>query len=388
MKINLILPHQLLFPPTRGGGVENLNWLLANEFSRLGHEVVAYSRTGDSLAAREIDANGIRHIRVKGYERHPNRWIDHLNGLRYTRQLFPVLEAADVTSFHTPFSFLLRRKAGLGVCAHTIHRTPKWPVPLYRRLDRVYCGSDAVVKQARRIDGSMRNLKRIYNCIDVNHARPTPSTQPSAGSGLLFLYVGRFAADKGLASLVEGFEQALRSFPQNKLLTVGPQSSETGGNSAFYRKMKHYVHSRSLEGSIEFASPIFDKVRLNTLIADADVICVPSLSGETFSMAILEAMALGKPVLVSDFSPMPEAVEHQLTGYVARAGDPESIASGIRYFSEAPERLAVMGAAGFEKARRCFSVERIAGEYLGDFQMLMQSSKRESEHCPAAIQTR
>ncbi len=380
MKINLVLPHQLPFPPIRGGGVENLNWMLAREFARQGHEVVAYSRILSELAARETDGHGIRHVRVTGYDRHPNRWVDHVNGLHFARSVFSVLEPADVTSFHTPFSFLLRRKAGIGVCTHTIHRTPKWPVPFYRKLDRVYCGSDAVVTQARRIDPQIRNLKRIYNCVALD-CEPLFSFGRGEETGLQFLYVGRFVPDKGIASLVQGFELSLPDFPNNRLLTIGPQTGRQGGNGRFLRSMKRYTAKRGLDRQVTFLPPEFDRVKLDARIAAADVICVPSLSGETFSMAILEAMALGKPVLVSDFSPMPEAVDHLVTGYVARAGNPQSLADGVRFFSQRPSELVEMGSAGFEKAQRCFSVKTIAGEYLDDFEALI-CDRRAGMGCP------
>ncbi len=369
MKINLVLGHQLAFPPLRGGGVENLNWMLAKEYARLGHEVVAYSRAAENLAARETDSHGIRHIRARGYDLLPNLWLDHLNALRWMFQLIPLLEPADVTSFHTPFSFLLRHRRGLGVCTHTIHRTPKRIVPLYRGLDRVYCGSDAVVQQARAIDPRIDNLKRVHNCIAIPADAQPPLSRPP-GASLLFLYVGRFVEDKGLASLVEGFKSSLKDHPQNRLKTVGPQLDGDGADTAFFRRMSEFVNAGKLQDKIEFMPPIFDKAKLNALIAGADVICVPTLTGETFSMAVLEGMALAKPLLVSDFGPMPEAVEHLVTGYVARADDATDIARGMAFFSTNAADLSRLGNAGFEKAKRCFSVEKIAREYLEDFETL------------------
>jgi glycosyltransferase involved in cell wall biosynthesis len=89
-------------------------------------------------------------------------------------------------------------------------------------------------------------------------------------------------------------------------------------------------------------------------------------------MAILEAMALAKPVLVSDFGPMTEAVDHLRTGYIARADDADSLSKGIEFFSRlSTEELRAIGQAGFEKAKNLFSVERIADAYLEDFQQLV-----------------
>ncbi len=335
------------------------------------------------MPSREIDRHGIRHVRVKGYDLYPNRLLDHANALRYAWNLRRVLEPADVTSFHTPFSFLLCRDSRLGVCTHTIHRTPKSQLPFYRRLDRLYCGSDAVVAQARRIDRKTPKIKRIYNCIAIDDT-VLATTTPRKPGGLLFLYVGRFVPDKGIASLVQGYELALRDFPANRLETVGPQKDESGADGRFFEEMCQYVQSRNLSGTVAFRPPIFDRNDLNSLIASADVICVPSLTGETFSMAILEAMAIAKPVLVSDFPPMTEAVEHKVTGYIARAGDSLSLAEGIRFFAERPDELGSIGRAGFDKARSSFSVQKIASEYLDDFALLIaQKAARGSD--PAAV---
>ena len=379
MKINLVLGQQLVFPPIRGGGVENLNWMLAREFARLGHEVVAYSRAVPELPDRETDAHGIRHIRLPGSALHPNLWIDHLNALRWAVRLWPVLESADITTFHTAFSFLLRYRRGLGVCTHTIHRTPKPIVPLYRSLDRVYGGGDAVVRQALKIDPRIRNLKRVYNCIAIPPDAQPPVSPPKPDSaGLRFLYVGRFVRDKGLESLIKGFELARKKHPLDTLATVGAQTDENGADSVFFREMSDYLASRDLARSVELLPPIYDKAKLAALVASADVICVPSLTGETFSMAVLEGMAQAKPILVSDFEPMPEAIDHQINGYVARAGDAASMGTAFEYFSTHRAALPRLGAAAFCKARDCFSAAVIAQEYLADFRALIGETSSSS----------
>ena len=366
VKINLVLPHQLPFPPEKGGGVENLNWLLAKEFSRLGHAVTAYSRSFPHLAKEETDAHGIQHVRVRGYDRRPNRWVDHAFGLAYMTNIRKVIRRADLTSSHTPFSFLLPfGKENKGVYTHTIHRTPKWYVPFYSRLPRVYCGSDAVVKQALAIYPRMKNLKRVYNCVDIDADFLAP--QRAKAAGLHFLYVGRFVRDKGLESLIRGFRSALRDYPLARLTTVGPQQENEGGDQRFFAGMSGLVERSGMQSSIRFLPPIYQRERLEELISSADVICVPSLGGETFSMAVLEAMALSKPVLVSDFGPMVEAVDHKVSGYIASAGDADSLAQGIRYFSAEPGLAERMGRAALAKAAECFSVEKIAAEYLSDF---------------------
>ena len=376
LKINLVLGQQLVFPPIRGGGVENLNFALACQFARLGHNVVAYSRAIAELPTRDIDEHGIKHVRISGYDLHPNIWLDHINALRWAIRLTQILENADVTSFHTAFSFLLRYRAGLGVCTHTIHRTPKAIVSLYRKLDRVYCGADAVVCQAKKLDSKIDNLKRIYNCIEIQPDLIAPVSAPQVYRGLLFLYVGRFVRDKGIESLIKGYELSTQKHPRNRLETVGAQTDDSGADMIFFHDMLSYLETKQLKEYIKFLPPIFARLKLIAKMREADVICVPSLSGETFSMAVLEGMALGKPVLVSDFGPMPEAIDHKVDGYVADAGSAESISNAISFFSENPATLSEIGTAAQKKVREKFSSEVIATEYLLDFQTLIRKKMR------------
>ncbi|MGZ4986132.1 MAG: glycosyltransferase, partial [Chthoniobacterales bacterium] len=95
----------------------------------------------------------------------------------------------------------------------------------------------------------------------------------------------------------------------------------------------------------------------------------------TFSMAALEAMANAKALLVSDFGPMREMVEHGRNGYIAKAGDVPAWTAAIDYFAKNQHLIPEMGRRSFEKARAEFSSEKIAREYLDDFRMLIEQKR-------------
>lgn len=373
LRINLVLGHQIPFPPVRGGGVNNLVWMLAKQFAGLGHTVMAYSPSAPGLAARETDELGIEHFRAAGRPVHPNVWIDNLQALPYSARVWPLLKKADVTSFHTTFSFLLRLKPGLGVCTHTLHRTPKWILRFHGAQDRVYGGSHAVVEQATAIwPGLAPKLKAVHNCIDVPAIMPaTALIEP-----LTFLYVGRFVPDKGLESLIRGF---LAVAPENsamRLRIIGPQSGNEGADEAFFAQMKGVIAADAHGGQVSLEPSIYDREKLFAQIERAAVFCLPSLTGETFSMAALEAMANAKALLVSDFGPMREMVDHGSNGYIAKAGDAGAWTEAIRYFVQNQSLIPAMGARSFKKARDYFSAERIAREYIEDFRALIASRLR------------
>ena len=59
LRISLVLGHQLPFPPSAGGGVNNLLWSLARQFRRDGHLVTVCSPLTKGLRRDEIDADGM-----------------------------------------------------------------------------------------------------------------------------------------------------------------------------------------------------------------------------------------------------------------------------------------------------------------------------------------
>ncbi len=372
LKINLVVGHQVPFPPTRGGGVNNLVWMIAKQFAANGHTVTAYSPSAPTLALHEIDAYGIEHFRVRGAPGHPNVWVDNGHAFPYALRLWPLLNPADVTSFHTPFSFLMRYKRGLGICTHTIHRTPKRIVHLHSSLDRIYAGSHAVVEQALRIAPHLAlKLKAIHNCIEVATAALTAGFDEP----LTFLYVGRFVPDKGLESLIRGFLSVAPELPAMRLRIIGPQTADEGSDVVFLEQMKTVIAQDRGRAQVSLEPSIYEREKLFAQIRSAAVFCLPSLTGETFSMAALEAMACAKPLLVSDFGPMREMVDHGTNGYIAKAGDAGAWAEAMRRFVENPAMISNMGAQSFAKAARAFSVERIAQEYIEDFRALIASAE-------------
>ena len=103
--------------------------------------------------------------------------------------------------------------------------------------------------------------------------------------------------------------------------------------------------------------------------------CLPSVSGETLSIAALEAMARGKPLLTSDYGPMPELVSHGMNGIIIPAGKRGAWADAIALVAGITDCLPAMGRQSFQKARREFSVEAVARQYISDFCALLNAKK-------------
>ena len=80
---------------------------------------------------------------------------------------------------------------------------------------------------------------------------------------------------------------------------------------------------------------------------------------ETFSMAMLESMAMRVPMIAPRIGGLPEAILHSETGFVFDVGNTEGLTQCLQSVIDNPELAVRMGVAAEEKVKRCFSQEQM-----------------------------
>ena len=85
---------------------------------------------------------------------------------------------------------------------------------------------------------------------------------------------------------------------------------------------------------------------------------------ESFGMGVLETMSFGKPVVATRVGGVAEIVENHRTGFLARLGDVQAMATGVRRLAADPELAARMGSAARERAEQEFSSRKSVEQYL------------------------
>ena len=93
----------------------------------------------------------------------------------------------------------------------------------------------------------------------------------------------------------------------------------------------------------------------------ADVLCAPSLSGESFGMVLTEAFAAGTPVIASNIAGYSDVVSDGVDGLLVPPGDPQRLAEELQRVHHEPERLRAMGEAARRSAQR-YAWPRVADQ--------------------------
>jgi glycosyltransferase involved in cell wall biosynthesis len=176
----------------------------------------------------------------------------------------------------------------------------------------------------------------IPNCIDADQF--TPSTD----EGDYFVYAGRLAPEKGLATLVRAAAQS-----RQRVILAG-----TGPEEEDLRRL-----AAELDADVVFAGYL-DKPKLRQLVGEALALVLPSEWYENAPVSVLEAYALGRPVIGTRIGGIPELVVPNKTGVLVEAGNVAMLAEALAGVAKLPSAArARFGAAGRDWVRRVFSPE-------------------------------
>lgn len=192
--------------------------------------------------------------------------------------------------------------------------------------------------------------------IDLDKFAPRENTDGGGGSGAVFLLIARLVRDKGVLEYVEAARLLRRTRPDARCQLLG--FLNVANRTAITRDQ---VDRWVKDGDIEFIDAVPD---VRPYIAAADCIVLPSYREGT-SRVLLEAAAMGKPLIATDVPGCRETIEAKLTGYLCQVRDSTSLAEAmVRMTDASPNRRREMGMAGRAKMVREFDQRIVVQRYL------------------------
>lgn len=348
------------------GGAQRQILNLAVGLHRRGHEVSLYCYTPGALLAHYLEKEGLR-IQV---ELKRSRFsLDVIGNLR--RHIDRGRYDAVVSFLNTPnfYNVLASRRSKTRPAILVSERfcdMPGDPSRLELAVRQVYRWSDRVVVNShhqrenflRKYPWMAGRLLTIYNGYDLGEFRPRP-LEPGPG-GLRILAVASVSRYKNGLCLVQALDILKREHGLRPHVSWVGQRTRAGDRGAYLRDMEDLIRSAGLSDQWDWLDQRTDVAEL---FGRHDVLVHPSY-GEGLPNVVCEAMACGRPVILSNVLDHPRLITDGVNGFLFEARDPGDLARKIRAFQALPpaERQR-LGASGRDFAEKNLTLERYVGEY-------------------------
>ncbi len=240
-----------------------------------------------------------------------------------------------------------------------------WVLEVYNRLD-VATAQSKISAALLRKAGLRIPIFHASCGLDVSRFYPDPGID-RAGFRLrygldpvkkVFLFVGRVDGEKRIDILIRAMRHLKRDDIQLAI----------AGKGAAFDSLNALAQELNLGERVRFIGYVPNE-DLPPLLNSVDIFTMPS-DAELLSIASLEAMACGRPVLLANAVALPELVSEGVNGYLFKPGDPADAARKMSLLADCSERWPEMGKASQEKAR-FHGLENTVSQYLRIYETML-----------------
>lgn len=172
------------------------------------------------------------------------------------------------------------------------------------------------------------------------------------------VFVGRLAAEKALGLLIDAWGDIIQRYPGAKLVLVG--------NGKRRELLVKQAREMGVGEAVAFAGKVDD---VESYLFAADLFVLPSVT-EGMSMALLEAMAAGLPIVASRVGGTVDVIVDKKNGLLFESGDKEGLIRCITALIGSKELRAELGRAARKDFSKRFSIEVTADRYLHVYEAL------------------
>jgi glycosyltransferase involved in cell wall biosynthesis len=363
------------FPPV-GGGAAYASIATAREFVSMGHRVDFLTAATPGKTLTEV-IDGVRVHRVRAYRRgvHDASVLGAMS--------FVVLAAMKLRSLaqkhnYDAYHYYFGQPTGLLSLVPGLHRNRPYVVslrgsdvpgydpalawlhrPMLPITRRIWRGAYRVVANSQALRAlALISAPGLPIDVILNGATETAAI-PAAGQaapGLRILAVSRLIARKGLDTLIAALAQSARP----------DLSLDIAGDGPIRASLCQLAASCGVADRVRFHG-FLDQSSLARLYAQADIFVLPSVA-ESCSMALLEAMAAGLPLIATKVGGTMELVEHGCNGLMVGARNVDDLSAALKTLAQDPALRERFAAANRRLVRERFSWHAIARQYESIFE--------------------
>ena len=214
--------------------------------------------------------------------------------------------------------------------------------------------SDVLVQRCR---VPAARVRVIRNGIDMTRFAPSPARDGAVTRGPIIGTLARLIPSKGIRILLDAMPHLLQKYPEALLLV--------GGGGEEQEALERQARALGIPDRVVFVGPVQDP---RDFYRRLDLFVLPSLD-EAFGLVVLEAMAMGLPVIGTRVGGVPEVLTHGVNGWLVEPGDSAVLAAGLRTLWADPVLRRQVAEEGRRTAVR-FDVTRAAAELQVEYERM------------------
>jgi len=322
--------------------------------------------------SERLSKMGVRTLFLGGSEKYSYQDIFRVLGVVRGEKI-DIVHANTIDSF---FAGLAAKLSGRRLISHIheeLHKTWRWKM-VGAHLLRL---ADCSVIDSRELAGRYADLipeskiKVIYNGVDTEKFKPDPVRRQKARKSLglndsetAVLNVGYICPAKGHDHLLKAAAGIRKKHPEVRFIFAGDRVPEFPD---FQRRLDEFVRQNDLEPVVTFLGMRQD---VPELLSAADIFAHVSLK-ESFSIAILEAMASGKSIVATKVGGIAEQIEDGKSGLIVPPADSDALGTSLEKLLSMPEKAREFGENALRRVKEKFDIaimvknfEKLYGEIL------------------------
>ena len=319
MRVLLISPT---FPPRKFGGITQASYDLAKHLSQRGNKVSVYttdlnnrnSRIHDTMRVQNVSGMGVLYFRNLSNSLASKRIYlpQGLNSMM--KRAINNFDVIHINDFGTLLNIVAHHYANKNHIPYVLQAHGSLPIIIGKqRLKQIYDSlwGQSILKDASRVIAVSEMEAKQYESMGVNQDKIViipnginvsefDNLPPKGefkkrwnipGGQKIILFLARINRIKGPDLLAKAFTAISEDAENLKLVMAGP-------DDGYLAELKRVVRELKIEEKVVFTGPLYGRAKLEAYV-DAAVYVLPS-SYEIFGISVLEAMACGTPVIVTD----------------------------------------------------------------------------------------
>ncbi len=362
MKILQILP-ELKVGGVERGTVDFAKYLIAH-----GHQAIVISNGGGMVS--ELNEAGAKHYKLPVHQKNILKMIQMIKRVRKIIQdeNVQIVHARSRIPAWIAYFACRKTEASFMTTCHGYYGN--------HLTSQVMGWSKLVIVPSQSIGRLMidqfkvqpENIRCIPRSVDLTRFKPKDETTSSASQCVIAI-VGRLTPLKGHTYFLRAMAQVVRSIPYAKIWIIGdaPASKES-----YRQELETLAKRLGLEAHVQFWGNRSD---VQELLRGVDILVLSSIVPEAFGRVILEAQAVGIPVVATHVGGVVDIIDDEKTGLLVAPKDEEAMAKAVIRLHRDQALVKRFVTEAREKLKNHFSLEHMASQTLKVYEELLGLTK-------------